>query len=269
MSDVVYRPDVADFMSARLAEEFRKPRTSQLVRGIGAQFQQLEDAVWQLYTLRGIDTAAGWVLDVLGKIVGERRQGSLDDDYRIRIRARIRTNLSDGTAEDVLAVMRLLLGPIVATLSLKDFYPAGFVLKVSGTILTPTQVQIFASFLRQARGAAIDAQLGYQTVPDADAFVCATSSPLTAPVLAGAVSLAVASTADFPATGTLAIDSTLPAAETVAYTGKTGTTFTLAAPLANPHPLSAMVDLPTSVGKGWGDEANAATGGQLVGIAHA
>lgn len=266
MSDVVYRPDVADFVFARLAEEFRKPRTSQLVRGVGAQFQQLEDAVWQLYTLRGIDTAAGWVLDVLGKIVGERRQGSLDDDYRIRIRARIRTNLSDGTTEDVLAVMRLLLGPIVASLTVQEFFPAGFVLRVVGAVLTPTQVQIFSSFLRQARGAAIDAQLGYQTVPDADAFVCATSSPLTVAALAGAVSITVASTADFPATGTITIDDTLPAAETVAYTSKTATTFTLAAALTSAHPLRSMVALPASIGKGWGDTANPATGGALVGV---
>ena len=110
MSSITYRPDVAAFLLSRLAEEFRKPRISKLFGGIGAQYQALEDAAWQLYTLRSVDTAEGWVLDVLGKLVGERRQGSPDADYRIRVRARIRANLSDGTIEDVLAVFKLLLG---------------------------------------------------------------------------------------------------------------------------------------------------------------
>lgn len=264
MSSITYRPDVAAFLLSRLAEEFRKPRISKLFGGIGAQYQALEDAAWQLYTLRSVDTAEGWVLDVLGKLVGERRQGSLDADYRIRVRARIRANLSDGTIEDVLAVFRLLLGG-AGTLRLQEYFPAGFVLRVSGVALTVAQIAIFARFLRQVRGAAIDAQLGYQTVADADAFVCATSSPLTSPVAVNAITITVADATSFPASGSVMIDEGLPSAETLVYTSRTSTQL-LTAPATIAHSTGAMVGVVGSAGKGWGDTSNPSAGGALVGV---
>ena len=84
--------------------------------------------------------------------------------------------------------------------------------------------------------------------------------------LAGVTSFTVADTTDFPAAGTLVIDDGLAGAETLVYTTKTPTTLSGFPATANPHSIGAMVTLPASVGKGWGDTANPATGGALVGI---
>ena len=113
--------------------------------------------------------------------------------------------------------------------------------------------------------AAIDAQLGYQTVADADAFVCATSSPLTSPVAVNAITITVADANSFPASGTVTIDEGLPAAETLVYTSRTSTQL-LTAPATFAHNIDAMVAVVGSVGKGWGDTSNPSAGGALVGV---
>lgn len=268
MGDVQHELDHAGKMLARLAEEFRKPRIMSILRGEAAQYQAIEDACWQLLTEFGVDSATGWALDVLGRIVGEPRQGALDADYRLRVRARIRVNRSDGTIEDVIEVVRLLIGSVLlpsAVIKLTEYYPAAFVLRITGLIINPTQAQICGSFINQARGAGIGSGFGWQQTTDADAFVTATSSPLTVASLVGATSVTVADTSDFPATGTIVIDDGLAGSETLAYTSKTLTTFS-GFSAANPHAIGAMVTLPASIGKGWGDDANPATGGALVGI---
>lgn len=269
MSDVTRESDHVGKMLARLGEEFRKPRIQATLSAEAAQYQAIEDAYWQLLAEFGIETAVGWALDVLGRIVDEPRQGATDADYRLRVRARIRVNRSDGTIEDVIDVVRLLIGPVLlssATIKLTEYYPAAFVLRVSGITITPAQALIYSSFIRQARGAGIGSGFGWQQTADADAFVTATSSPLTVAALAGATSFTVADTSDFPATGTIIIDDTLAGAETLTYTTKTPTTLSGFAATVNPHSLGAMVTYPASVGKGWGDNANPATGGALVGL---
>ena len=96
---------------------------------------------------------------MLGRIVGEPRQGATDADYRLRVRASIRVNRSDGTIEDVIDVVRLLIGPVLlpsATIKLTEYYPAAFVLRITGLIISPVlQALIYSSFIRQARGAGI------------------------------------------------------------------------------------------------------------------
>lgn len=69
--------------------------------------QGLEYALQQLYTERNIDNAIGAQLDVLGVIVGQPRNGLIDDTYRRHIRARISANRSKGTLKDLLTVADL------------------------------------------------------------------------------------------------------------------------------------------------------------------
>lgn len=266
---VSHELDHAGKMLARLAEEFRKPRIKQVLTGEAAQYQAIEDAYWQLLTEFGVDTAIGWALDVLGRIVGEPRQGALDADYRLRVRARIRVNRSDGTIEDIIEVVKLLIGSVLlpsATIKLTEYYPAAFVLRITGLTISATQALIYSSFIKQARGAGIGSGFGWQQTADSEAFVCATSTPLTVAALAGVTSFTVADTSDFPAAGTIVIDDGLAGTETLTYTTKTATTLSGFAATVSPHSIGAMVTFPASVGKGWGDTANPATGGSLVGI---
>lgn len=68
--------------------------------------QRVADAIDGVYRARFLDDATGAQLDGLGELVGAAREGSTDDQYRIRIRTQIRVNLSSGTVEDILSVFK-------------------------------------------------------------------------------------------------------------------------------------------------------------------
>ena len=73
------------------------------------QIQELENVIYDLYTLRYIDTAFGYQLDRLGDIVGIVRYGLNDEDYRNRIYAQIILNASNGQPELFIQALRLIM----------------------------------------------------------------------------------------------------------------------------------------------------------------
>lgn len=251
----------------RLLEQFKRKVTIEAAyNAIARQVQELETALWQLVTETDIDTAVGNALDLLGILVGERRGGAPDNDYRLRVRARILANRSCGTHEDIYKVFRALLAMTPGyTLQMTPAYPAGFVLRVNGIVISAALLYIFIRFLRDSKGAAIAAWLGWQPVPDSETFTCSVSCFLSAPSLVGAVTFGVGTTADFPASGTFVVDEGLATEETLVYTSKTPTALS-GFTATQLHDLHANCALVPSPGKGWGDELNPATGGQLVGI---
>lgn len=97
------------------------------------QVQDLEQVFFQLITLRTLDDSVGEQLDGIGSIVGEDRFGRNDDDYRLAVRGRIRLNLSEGTTEDIIAVVRSQIGDkqVVVT---EDSYPAHFDASIPETL---------------------------------------------------------------------------------------------------------------------------------------
>lgn len=70
-------------------------------------FQSLENALQQLLTERSVDTAVGAQLDVIGRLVGQPRNGMVDADFRRLVRARVSVNRSTGNVENILTVTDL------------------------------------------------------------------------------------------------------------------------------------------------------------------
>jgi len=101
-------PPTADPLR-RLVEQFRgKPRIEALLRAIAAQVQQLNDVATDLLEKRWLDTAEGAQLDGLGRILGLDRGAWDDEQYRARLRFRIRVLLADGTPENIITTLALL-----------------------------------------------------------------------------------------------------------------------------------------------------------------
>lgn len=86
--------------------------------------QNIEDVVFRLLRERGIYTAIGAQLDVVGNNLGEARQGRLDEPYRDAILRRIAINNSDGTTPVVLDILSSISGSPVPNLF--EHYPASF-----------------------------------------------------------------------------------------------------------------------------------------------
>jgi hypothetical protein len=114
---------------ALLVEQFKdSPNLISLLTSFVAQLQELDTVVLELYTDRWLESAIGAQLDIIGAIVGEERQGKSDDDYRDAIKVRIGINLGNGTAEDVIEVVRSFFDDM--TVQIVDYYPASFVVRL-------------------------------------------------------------------------------------------------------------------------------------------
>jgi hypothetical protein len=93
----------------RTIERWKNPEGYAAVRASYAdEIQEAENALWSIKYAQLLDDAFGESLNVIGRIVGEPRNGRTDPGYRVRIRARIRVNQSFGTPGDLLAVCALL-----------------------------------------------------------------------------------------------------------------------------------------------------------------
>lgn len=94
----------------RLIQQYKgKTRIEGLIEAAVAGKQDLEDTATQLNTLRSVDTATGAQLDGIGEIVGvEREGGQSDADYRVRIKAQIGINLSQGQPERIISTFQVL-----------------------------------------------------------------------------------------------------------------------------------------------------------------
>lgn len=57
-----------------------------------------------------IDEASGHLLDVVGKVIGQPRACMGDEDFRIWLKLRIKLNRCNGTPEELLSILHLLLG---------------------------------------------------------------------------------------------------------------------------------------------------------------
>lgn len=95
-----------------------KPVLDGVATAIIDQIQDLEDATWDVIYKRLLDPAPGQTegarglqLDIIGKIVGCKRQGYTDDQYVLAIKLQILINKSQGKTEDVLKIVRAAIGP--------------------------------------------------------------------------------------------------------------------------------------------------------------
>lgn len=96
-------------MRLRTIERWRDKAVFAAIRDAAAgEMAEIENAFWNIFLSRFIDHAYGASLDLLGRIVGEGRDGRDDPSYRVRIRARIKVNQSTGSIPDMLAVLELL-----------------------------------------------------------------------------------------------------------------------------------------------------------------
>jgi hypothetical protein len=117
--------------------------------------QDIEDALQQLKAERFVDTAVGSQLDIIGRIVGQPREGLVDDDYRRYIRARIAANSSSGITEDILTVAFLVVYDEVADLTLTQEGIATARLEVENLEVTADLGAILFKFVQLAASAGV------------------------------------------------------------------------------------------------------------------
>lgn len=129
-----------------LAQYQDSPRLKSLLCAFLNQIQLLETATYNVSeNVLSIETAEGVQLDLLGEIIGEGRDGQTDDEYRDDLRVRVLVNKSNGTREEMIAIVRLFENmddETGAYVSVNETQPAGFEIRVFTTVLENPAVEI-------------------------------------------------------------------------------------------------------------------------------
>lgn len=132
-----------------------KPNIAALLSILVSGKQQLEDAAQQIRYAFNADDAVGDQLDTLGDIVGEARNGLVDDVFRRYVKARIKANKSSGTIPELIVIAKLIVNDDAATMRIRNDGNATLVLQVDGVALTDEVRDILLGFLRDAVSGAV------------------------------------------------------------------------------------------------------------------
>jgi hypothetical protein len=231
---------------------------------VASKFQEIENVAQTLFTLPSIDLSVGSQLDVLGRLIGQLRNGVDDTTYRLYLRARIRVNRSSGTVQNIYDVFNAMLDG--ADQELIERYPAGFELRID-TPMPALEAAVALTFLTDAKAAGVKGLLIWQQSPDAETFTFALACFLTANAVATDTTLTVDDTSVLPSTGSVTLDTGSAIAETRTYTVTSSTLLTLGAGLAFNHDIGSAVELVGDLGKGFGDSTDPLVGGDFSGVA--
>ncbi len=154
----------------RLIERWRadkNPNLAAILQSILEEVQELEDAIWIVIYGRTIDYAEGEQLDMIGRIVGEPRASLGDEEYRARLRVRIRINQSIGEPGDVIEVLRLL-DP--AAFKYSEFRIAAFRIDYREPLSLPAVGQAVPRIVAETRAAGVSGLVVMPVDPDRSAL---------------------------------------------------------------------------------------------------
>lgn len=127
-NEIAYIPDHADLAEARLPQQYMgKAKLTALARLLGSQVQDVEDIVFDMIDNGGILDGYDSLLDQIGDVVGQLRQGLSDADYKLRLIAKIGQNVSDGTTETLIRIFKILMQ--ADKVYFNEIFPAGFSLE--------------------------------------------------------------------------------------------------------------------------------------------
>lgn len=130
---MIHNQDHAQQMKDLLLQQFKgKTNWEALLGAWAVSIQYVEDMLYQLFSQRGVDTAVGRQLDVLGAIVGETRNNATDEGFRIRIKTRIIRNVSSGTVDSILLAFDLLFTDTYSFV-LTESFPGEVMFEVANT----------------------------------------------------------------------------------------------------------------------------------------
>lgn len=278
MATLDYVDDWAARLRARLYTQFRDATSWQkwCDEVLGPQAQDLEDAAQSLLTMCSIADSEGAQLDVIGRLIGQPRNGLNDTVYRICLAGRVLANKSDGTPEDLYAVFRALFDlPLVYELGGSK----EFAIKVNEAI-TGQEAAIGVEFLRDSKEVGARGILEWQESEDDSMFytkqtvssdyVTTTASSASA----GGTTIRINIPTTQPDSGLISISEDGLDEEWIFFdtwdtNGPTEHRLYLHSALVNSHASGVTVKFIVGDGYGFGDVADSSTGGTLAGAEQA
>ena len=162
---------IAEGLALLITQYRDKPNLAAILTAYLTQVQEIEDVAFDILAILGdIDSQVGEQLDLIGRIVGQDREGRTDAVYIQWIHARVLVNRSSGLVDELLQILEL-----VASGNSRGYtpaYPASFLIEIFGAF--SGDAQAVAAILGEARAAGVNGQFLYSVQADADTFTWAT-----------------------------------------------------------------------------------------------
>lgn len=131
---------------------------------IAASFAEVEGQLLEINDNRSVSTAFGVQLDDVGELVGRKRNGLDDADYRRAIIVDANTLFSSGTPWELTELVRTLYPD--NAVSYREFYPASFVLTIFG--LSFEEFKLTLDIMQDTPPAGVGALL--EAIPPGEVF---------------------------------------------------------------------------------------------------
>lgn len=166
--------EITDYVArakARVLNQYKeKPVLVALISELALAVQEVEAAIFDVIEQTTIGTSVGAWLDRLGAIVGEERATANDVLYRRYVLARVQANTSEGTFEDIIAVITAWYGGPFPSLILTEPGRGNVLVDLDTPDVTQESVDRLVKLLRDTRSAAVGGQLLYQLQSDTKIF---------------------------------------------------------------------------------------------------
>lgn len=146
MSDPVYITDHVERARELMTNDLKdKPNMGAFNKAFVSEVQELEDVFYELVIQRRVETAQGAMLDQLGAVVGEARDGLSDNDYRRFVQARVETNIGEGEIPRLISVLKTITG--ASTVRFQALPPANY--SVSYVVPSPLATSLTQRIVAQ------------------------------------------------------------------------------------------------------------------------
>lgn len=158
----------------KLLKQFKgQPNMEGIAASYGVQFQEIEDMLWDLYLYRWISTAFGVQLDKIGDILGQKREGRSDDNYRIALYGRAYLIRSNATIEDLIFAMN---NSYTADYRLRELGSAALKMRLLTAKPGTVDEDTLYSVLQKNKGAGVEAKFVWSDYDEDNTFRWATGS---------------------------------------------------------------------------------------------
>lgn len=138
-----------------------------VVTAFTEQIQEIEDSFTDFYSRLNINSIRGQNLDNLGTIIGIARQGFDDNVYRTLLWAKLFSNISNGTANEIINIFKVLTNS--SEIDFFEIQPA--TIQIQGNAdLDPLIEPYIPTILQKALCAGV--QIGGLVLYEDESFVC-------------------------------------------------------------------------------------------------
>ena len=142
-----------------------------LIASYTDRVQELEFAVFPVMSARSIDYATTDRLDGIGQILDVARQGRTDVGYRLRLRAELLILKSNGTVDELIAILQALASMPTKTIVIDEYDPKTIYMRIQNFAVSFEDATIMKSLLDRARPAATELHLIYSSTTQTDEHI--------------------------------------------------------------------------------------------------